>query len=117
MLEFREAPDEYRAIDRAAQRAADERGARRAQARDGLIGAAFFLDLDPWYSASPNVFSRAHARGGLYHNPRISRARLQCANSATARLLSKGASSMPVRNPPMCARNAMLAPPSGPQDR
>ena len=46
VLEFREARDEYRTIDRSAQRPADERGARRAEARDGLIRSAFFLDLD-----------------------------------------------------------------------
>src|SRR6202043_1476651 len=48
MLEFREARDEYRTIDRAAQRAADERGARSTQPRDVLIGAAFLFDLYPW---------------------------------------------------------------------
>ena len=45
VLEFREALDEYRPIDRSAQCAADEGGARRGQTRDGLIGAAFFVDL------------------------------------------------------------------------
>ena len=45
LLEFRETLDEYRTVDRSAQCAADEGGARRSQARDGLIGAAFFGDL------------------------------------------------------------------------
>src|SRR5271155_2006911 len=45
MLEFREALDEYRLVDRSAQCTADEGGARRAETRDGLIGAAFFCDL------------------------------------------------------------------------
>ena len=45
MLKFRETLDEYRPIDRSAQCAADEGGARRRQTRDGLIGAAFFGDL------------------------------------------------------------------------
>jgi len=44
MLEFREARDECRTIDRSAQRAADKRGARRTEARDGLIRAGLFLD-------------------------------------------------------------------------
>jgi hypothetical protein len=47
MLEFREARDQCRTIDRSAQRAADERGARRAEACDGVIRAAFFLDANP----------------------------------------------------------------------
>ena len=47
MLEFRETRDQCRTIDRSAQRAADERGARRAEARDGLIRTAFFLDPNP----------------------------------------------------------------------
>jgi hypothetical protein len=45
VLEFREALDEDRTIDRTAQCAADEGGARRRQTRDGLVGAAFFGDL------------------------------------------------------------------------
>ena len=45
VLEFHEAFDEYRPVDRSAQCAADEGGARRGQTRDGLIGAAFFGDL------------------------------------------------------------------------
>jgi hypothetical protein len=45
MLKFREAADENRAIDRPAQRAADESGARSTQAREGLVGAAFFVGL------------------------------------------------------------------------
>jgi hypothetical protein len=45
VLEFHEALDEYRPIDRTAQRAADESGARRGQTRDGLNRAAFFGDL------------------------------------------------------------------------
>jgi hypothetical protein len=45
MLEFREAGDEHRAVHRPAQSTADERGARGAETRDGLTGAAFFLDL------------------------------------------------------------------------
>jgi hypothetical protein len=44
---FREARDPSRTIDRPAQRAADERRARRAEARDALIRAAFFLDPNP----------------------------------------------------------------------
>jgi hypothetical protein len=47
VLEFREAGDKSRTIDRPAQRAADERRARRAEAPDGLIRAAFFLDPNP----------------------------------------------------------------------
>ena len=45
LLKFRETLDEDRTIDRSAQCAADEGGARRGQTRDGMIGAAFFGDL------------------------------------------------------------------------
>ena len=45
VLEFREALDENRTIDRPAQGAADEGGARRGETRDGLVKAAFFIDL------------------------------------------------------------------------
>jgi hypothetical protein len=47
VLEFREARDECRTIDRSAQRAADECGARRTEACDGLIRPGFFLDPNP----------------------------------------------------------------------
>jgi hypothetical protein len=47
MLELGEARDEDRAVDRTAKRAADERGARRAEAGDALIRAALFLDQYP----------------------------------------------------------------------
>jgi hypothetical protein len=47
LLKFREALDEQRPIDRTAQRAADERGARSAEAHDGMIGAVLSFDLGP----------------------------------------------------------------------
>jgi hypothetical protein len=47
VLKFREGRDGYRSIDRSPQGAPDECSARGDEARNGLIGAAFFLDLYP----------------------------------------------------------------------
>jgi len=59
MLEFREARDQCRTIDGSAQRAADERGARRAESGDRLIRAAFFLDANPNISRCHQILSLA----------------------------------------------------------
>jgi hypothetical protein len=45
LLKIAEAFDENRSVDWAAERAADEGGARRRKTRNGLIWAALFLDL------------------------------------------------------------------------
>jgi hypothetical protein len=46
-LEFREILEKYRPIDGTAQRAPDKRGARCAQARDGVLRGSLFLCLEP----------------------------------------------------------------------
>jgi hypothetical protein len=51
-LEFVEARDPHRAVDRAAQAAADERRHGRRRFRDRLPGAGFFLNLDAGQSFS-----------------------------------------------------------------
>src|SRR6185312_7190780 len=102
MLEFRESRDENRPVDRSAQCAPDECGARRALALYRSIRAAFFFYLDACVDRRhQNTLSQPIGR------PRGD----QDANSAMSRRLSKGTSSMPAKNPPMCARNATLEPP------
>src|SRR5271167_808768 len=56
VLEFAETLDENRAVHRSAQRAADEGGARRGEARDGSVKAAFFVDLYAWAARRHQIF-------------------------------------------------------------
>jgi len=62
MLEFRETFDGNRAVDRSAQRAADEGGARCGETRDGSVKVAFFDDLYANAAGRHQIFVEASMR-------------------------------------------------------